>query len=402
MIDMSSNMMYHIKNLNLQSERITYQMASGKAIDKGSEDSMLHARIINVEDKLRVTEGLKLQLEKTRALNNTADNNIGEVKTALESIKIDLLKSLNDGMDKNDKLALATNLTGIRETILDRVNTQIDGEYLFTGSVTDIPTMTKDSDFDLNGKVSFDGDGFLREIAVQPGSYRDRGVTAYDVIFYNADTAINGENFTFTENERVIDEAGHEWKVNTVTNTLQKYDLNGNLTSPLDEIAISSSTAAIPETATTEAVPATYSISPLSIPEGSRFDAKHNYFDDLNIIINALEGYNTNLDGTKGTYIGDDGEMVDKILNKYLDITSQQYNATNIGHGELGGRNAVFEVSYEKVTAQVSQYNILLEEIGSADMAKLAMESKSLELTYQSLYSTISKMNNLSLVNFLK
>jgi flagellar hook-associated protein 3 FlgL len=524
MIDTSRNMLYHIGNLNTENQRISSQMATGKAIDKGSEDSILHSRLINLEDKLRITEGLKLQIDKSQALNNSADTSIGEIKLALESIKIDLMKGLNDGMDRSDKTALSSNLKGIRQNIIDRTNTQIDGEYLFAGSVTTKQTMVKDSDFELNGKVEFGGDGFLRKIAVQPGTYRDRGVTAYDVAFYNADTANAGNTLTFEGSDRIIDNSGNEWKLNSNGNRIQKYDYNGVLIEPKEEIGVSTpqsdsitvdlgvglntdakgdytikiktdsgtynytftasgdSTAVAPPgpyttsadeifnatnglqqqieselsgpdqmfsvqrtgdsititplvdatisveindtdnnydiTATNKieatasstvdgklqggnkAIKGTYQLTVPSSLEGSVFEAKRNYFDDLNETINALDGYTTKLDGTRGGIASDD--LVEDIIRDGLDITSQQFDATNVGHGELGGRNAVFEVAYDKILSQETNYNILIQEVGGADFAKLAMESKALEMTYQALYSTISKMNSLSLVNFVK
>ena len=580
MIDTSRNMLYHIDNLNTQSQRISYQMASGKVIDKGSDNSSLHANIISLEDKLRVTEGLQLQIDKTQALNDSADANIAETKLSLEAIKIDLMKSLNDGMDSSGKLALATNLKGIRDNMIDRVNIQVDGEYLFTGSETTKETLVKDDSFETNGKVEFGGDGFLRKIAVQPGSYRDRGVTAYDVSFYNASTANAGDSFTFSAGERIIDENGNEWKFNANRDKLQQYDHNGKLNDPVVEIPItipasksvtidlafedqksftidlgvdantdasgdykvvingktygytasgdsasdiytslkksleddgftigtltsndqfvinslesmdisvsdsdatynmsSSVTAKSGDytvnidgtdfivatagkttaqvytdmktaieadaagytvstlqdsdqfiithssditvttsnadanyniwasnedevTSTDIAKQGTYNITVPSTPEGRLFEAKHNYFDDLNIIINALEGYSTKLDGTKGSSIEKD--VVRTTVADGLEKTAKQFDATNVGHGELGGRNNVFEVAKDKLFAQETHYNILIQEWGGADLAKLAMESKSLEMTYQALYSTIAKMNELSLVNYLK
>lgn len=423
MIDTSKTMLYHIDNLNTQSERISFQMASGKAIDKGSDESITHSILINLEDKLRATESLKLQLTKSKSMNDTADDNIAETKEALESIKVDLLKALNDGMDRSDKLALAANLRGIRGNIYDRINESIDGEYLFAGSDTTKQTLVRDSNFENNGKITYGGDGFLRKIAVQPGSYRDRGVTAYDVTFYNASRATKGEDFTFAEGDRIIDEAGYEWKVidasagmtprdpaNPTTNTLylQKYDFNGVAFDPSiypeTRIAIDTVTAEVEATTTAEAQRESYTIlgtgaGMAAQPQGRVFEAKHNYFDDLNRIINALEGHITLLDGTKGAVI-DDG-MVRSVVSNGLEQTSFQYDATNIGHGELGGRNKIFEVNFEKLEAQTTHYNILIQEYGGADLAKLAMESKALELTYQSLYTSISKMHNLSLVNFI-
>ena len=409
MIDTSQNMLYHIGNLNTENQRISYQMATGKNLDKGSENSLLHANLIDLDDKLRVTEGLMLQITKSKVMNDTADSSLEEMKLSLDEIKVDLLKGLNAGMDRSDKLSLATNLRGIRDNMFDRVNARVDGEYVFTGSETSKQTLTKNADFDLNGKIEFGGDGFLREVAVQPGSYRDRGVTAYDVSFYTSSKAYAGDSFAFEDGERIIDENGFEWKLNTAGTQLQKYDYNGDIYHPLNTDIANGDVTALTVTpnggeqeasTTAQAVRNTYTINPLpSVPEGRVFEAKHSYFDDLNIIINALEGQSTKLDGTTGGLIDD--ELVRSTLSNGLVQTSSQFDASNIGHGELGGRNHVFENAYDTLIAQETNYNILIQETGGADLAKLAMESKALELTYQSLYTTIGKMNKLSLLNYL-
>ncbi len=431
MIDKTSTMLYHINNLNTENERISYQMGTGKILDKGSDDSILHAEVINLEDKLRITESLSLQLTKTKAMNDTADSSIAEVKLALESIKVDLLRGLNDGMDRPDKLALATNLSGIRDNIIDAVNTRIDGEYIFSGSNSTYETLKVDDDFAINGRVDYGGDGFLRKLAVQPGSYRERGVTAYDVSFYTSSRALKsqGDDFVFKERERIIDEDGYEWKViDPATNlerdpndpvvplVLQKYDHNGQMIDvskyPESRIVIDTVTAQIDADAVTrqDAVRETYTIlgtntDMLAQVDSRVFEAKHSYFDDLNKTINALEGYVTNLDGTKGGQIAAspaDEAFIDDIVREGLNNTSLQFDATNIGHGELGGRSSVIEGALEKLATQETHYNILLQETNGADMAKLAMESSSLELTYSALYSTISKMNEMSLLNYIK
>jgi len=507
MIDTSSSMLYHISNLDDESYRIAYQMASGKSMENGSEDAMLHKDLISLEDNLRVTEGLKEQIEKTIAFNDISDTNVGEIKLSLDDIKADLMKALNSGTDRTDKTAIASNIEGMRETLLDRINTQVNGEYVFAGSDATKITMVEDEDYKINGQLEFEGDGFLREVAVESGSYRERGVTAYDVAFYDSDTAQAGESLTFSEGERVIDSNGNEWKFNDNSSKLQKYDYNGILIDPLVEIdvelaqskvttfsiteaedgdggylkgdygitiinengdeyvidtvtatgiAADTSTSVLTdlrdsinayvgvdfpaltasistdgnlvvtsndgsttfgaeiydrdsnyvmtasnsvESATTQGTQNTYIADIPEEYEGTQFLAKHNYFDDLNIAINALNGYATSLDGTRGQEVSDNA--VNDILQSMLTNTTTQYDATNKGHGILGGRNAVFESNYTSLETQETHYNLLIEEWGSADVAQLAIESAALDLTYQSLYSTISKMNDMSLVKYL-
>jgi flagellar hook-associated protein 3 FlgL len=391
MIDMTKQMMYRVGNLNTQNERVSYQMSTGKKLQNGSDDSVLYARTLNIEENIRVYDGLKVQVEKTMAQNNVSDTTLDEIKQTIDLVKIDLMKSLNSGMDESSRLALATNISGIRENLYSMVNTRVDGEYIFAGSDTTIQTFSKDSNFEDNGKVSFGGDAILRQIAVEPNTYRDRGVTAYDVLMYNYSKAGDNEQLSFTESERIIDSDGLEWKLNGAKDKIQQYDRHGILKNPLVEKTVTVDNTVTPSKYTTD----------LGQITGTEFlEAKHNFFDDLNVMINALKGYGTNVDGTKSTAITK--EEMDDILRDSLENTSNQYDASNIGHAELGGRNNIFDIAMDRISAKSVHYNILMQEVSGADMSKLAMESKSLEMTYQALYATVSKMHSLSLLNFIK
>ena len=404
MIDLTNNMIYRIGNLDTQNERISYQMSTGKVIDKGSDDSVLYGRYLDVENNLRIHEGLKIQIEKTTAQNNVADSSVGEMKKTLDSMKVDLLKSLNAGMTRPDRLAVASNMEGMRENLITLVNTTVDGEYLFTGSNTTKQTFKKDDNFQINGKVEFGGNGHLRNVAVGPGVYRQRGVTAHDILMYNTDTSAAGDKIVFQENDKVIDQNGNTWKLNGAKDQLVKYNEQGVATTEYLNVSDDGGT---PKTYTSETLSAAKSNNHITdnTASGLLIETKHNVFDDLNVIINALKGYKTKLtddadDGKRGAIATD--EEVRDILSSNLEKISKQYDAINIGHAELGGRNKIFNTSLESLTAKVTHYNILMQETNGADMAKLAMESKSLEMTYQALYTTIGKMNQLSLINFLK
>jgi len=422
---------------------------------------------------------------------------LSEIKSSIDMIKIDLMKSVNAGMDESARAALATNLYGIRENLLTIANTFVDGQYIFTGSDTTKKPFIKDKDFDNNGKIYYNGDALLRKVAVEPNTYRDRGVTGFDMLMYSADTAVAGASgdegtLSFYEDERIVDEEGLEWKItdtlsvggtiekddkfeitiadktitvsapdttventvkaitdainaddtisnlvvatlsgndivisakrggeifNTVIETteadsteadgqtftiashdkIQKFDKHNNLIKPEVKIPITSD-GETPEKYTTGPVQTT--IDGVEDKDTRFLEAKHNYFNDLNIMINALRGYSTRDDGTKGIPIAEDTR--DNILRVALGNTSKQYNATNIGHAELGGRNNIFNIALERIDSKLVHYNILMQKTSGADLSKLAMESKSLEMTYQALYSTVSKMHSLSLLNFLK
>jgi len=270
---------------------------------------------------------------------------------------------------------------------LDLANTQVEGEYLFSGSDTSVKPFDNE-----NGAIVYQGDNISRKIAVDDGSYRERGVNGYDVMTYPSSTATKDEALSFKTDDVIIDQDGSIWKFVEADvsllppyneDNIQKYDTSGN---SLDVKEITSND---------EGTPPIYTIDPIDTVDGTKFEARSSVFDLLDTITNAL-----NKQDSSGSPITD--IEASDILNESQDAFSDSYDALNVSHSKLGSRNQMFELSLERVTAKLTQYNILSQEIGAADLAAVAIESKSLEITYTALYSTIQQTNELSLVNFLK
>lgn len=462
MIDLTNQMTYRLGNLNAESQRISYQMSTGKKLDRGSDDTGVYARELYINDKIRIYEGLQTQIEKTHAQNVVSDSSISEVKLSMDSIKSEILKSLNAGMDPNDKLAVAVNINGIKENLITLANEAANGEFIFAGSDTTVRPFIKD---DATGKIFYNGDAQLRSIAVAPNTYRDRGVTGYDVFMYTASEATTGNTFSFNAADSIVDERGLQWnatrayennrltfdtgdtivddngdtwtldvntnKLTQTTDTLsagtlgrtidvervegnqyrtvsihndhvsggtgtapaflevsgplqlRQIDINGMLTGESYNLNA-------PTGSGTATDPYTFETATTLSTTNQILTAKHSFFDDIDTIMTALET-NTN-DDTGGT-IG---------LRTTLNMVASAYDAANIGHSVLGARNRIFELAADSVSSKLTHYNILYQEVAGADLSKVAMESKALEMTYTALYSTISKMNDLSLVNFVR
>ena len=401
MINQTDQTLFRLSNLNAEQTRISYQMATGKKIDNGSEDASAYSREIFVDDRIRTYEGIKYQIERTTAQNNVSDSTIGEMKKLFEVVKTELIKASTSTTSDEGRKAIALNVAGIKENLLDLANTQVEGEYLFSGSDTSIKPFDEDS----TGKISYQGDNISRKISVDDGSYRERGVNGYDVMTYPSSTARSGETLNFKESDTIIDEDGSIWKfvlgsdavpeipasggnpaipaVPEVLDSIQKFDDAGN---SVDTKFITSDDGLIPPT---------YQIDDIGSDDGTKFEARSSIFDLLDTITNAL-----NKEDSSGNLITDD-EASD-ILSESQAAFSDSYDALNVSHSKLGAKNKMFELSLERVSSKLTQYNILSQEIGAADLAAVAIESKSLELTYTALYSTIQKTNELSLVNFLK
>ena len=117
-------------------------------------------------------------------------------------------------------------------------------------------------------------------------------------------------------------------------------------------------------------------------------------FDDLDEIINALKQQDSS-----GNAISED--EANELLSTALDKVENAYDSMNLAHAKLGIRTASIENYEDIVQSKLTNFNILQEQYASADLTALAIESQSLESTYTALYSTINKVNNLSLVKYL-
>ncbi|NQY21366.1 MAG: flagellar hook-associated protein FlgL [Campylobacteraceae bacterium] len=389
MIDMTSSTMFRLDNLNKEQVRISYQQSSGKVIDRGSDNTLIFAREIYIEDKITVYTGIQNQIIKTQAQNSNSDGALGEMKKLIDYVKSEVIKALNDTVNPDARKSISVQIEGVKKNVLILGNEKIEGEYLFAGSNTTVKPFEQDA---TTGKVTYNGNGYLREVAVEFGSYRDKGVNGFDMMTFSTSISHTTDNLTFTEGEeRVIDKEGNEWKFVDANNDgtlsaiektkLYKFDFDGKT----KEYLKISPTANAGEFISDNTVGTSF-LDPGATPKtltNPEFHTKKNIFDVLD---NIIDGLATN--------------DKDKMREGLTDITDS-FDAVNKAHADLGARNKVFDLSYERVSSKLTQFDIFYREVSSSDPAKLAIEAKSLELTFVSLYSTINRLNKLSLVNYL-
>lgn len=448
MINQTDQMLYRLSNLDALQQKNSYQMSTGKKLEQGSDDSVLYSREIFVDDKIKTYEGLETQMNRTAVQNNAADSSMSEIKNILEYVKAELIKANTATTTEDGLKAIAVNLAGMKQNLYDLANTQVEGEYVFAGSDSSVKPFEKDTD----GNINYVGNNKLRRVAVEEGSYRERGINGLDMMMYSSSTAYKGETLNFKEDDRIIDQDGNEWKMREPISNEAEI-LSFSVKSPSTSVDIIDGNNKIWTLDTLTGAPyflkeegggsinvnydsasSSYSLvvptgsenmgvnelvkynldNEIVIPEeileptvgelgreiitpsvdGTKFEAKSNIFNLMDEVVNSL----SKQDSSGNPISLSDARMQ---ISDGLGKMDKAFDAVNIAHAELGTRNKVFEVSLERVSSKLTQYNILSQTLGAADLSKVAMEAKSLELTYTALYSTISKTNQLSLVNFL-
>lgn len=376
MISLNSTM-YRLGNLDKYQAKLNFQMGGSK-LQFGSDDSVTFGRLTHTEDKIKTQKGIVEQIERADVLNKTSDTAMKEVKLLLEKIKAQELIKANTSTTSIEGLeAIAGVIEGYKQNLFNLANTQTEGQYVFAGSDASV----KPFSMDAAGKVTYNGDSDLRKIAVDEGSYRERGINGIDAFFYVANSASKGATLTFKDGDRITDQDGKEWVFDNVANTLTKTNWDGST----QTLAVTPPVA--PATEYTTTVPNT---------DGTKFEARRNMFDMLDEAISSLRGLDSAGNPTL-TY-----EDRRTGISKAIDESTKAYDTAIIAHSELGAKNKTFEVSKERAEAKINQLSILEIELGSSNKSEVTVELKALEISYTALYSTINRTFELSLTNFLR
>ena len=376
MISLNSTM-YRLGNLDKYQAKLNFQMGGSK-LQFGSDDSVTFGRLTHTEDKIKTQKGIVEQIERADVLNKTSDTAMKEVKLLLEKIKAQELIKANTSTTSIEGLeAIAGVIEGYKQNLFDLANTQTEGQYVFAGSDASV----KPFSMDAAGKVTYNGDSELRKVAVDEGSYRERGINGIDAFFYVSDSASKGATLTFKDGDRITDQDGKEWVFDNVANTLTKTNWDGST----QTLVVTPPVA--PATEYTTTVPNT---------DGTKFEARRNMFDMLDEAISSLRGLDSAGNPTL-TY-----EDRRTGISKAIDESTKAYDTAIIAHSELGAKNKTFEVSKERAEAKINQLSILEIELGSSNPTEVSIALKSLEISYTALYSTINRTFELSLVNFMR
>ena len=368
---------YRLGNLDNYQAKLNFQMGGSK-LQFGSDDSVTFGRLTHTEDKIKTQKGIVEQIERADVLNKTSDTAMKEAKLLLEKIKAEELIKANTSTTSIEGLeAIAGVIEGYKQNLFNLANTQTEGQYVFAGSDASV----KPFSMDPSGKVTYNVDSELRKVAVDEGSYRERGINGIDAFFYVADSASKGATLTFKDGDRITDQDGKEWVFDNVANTLTKTNWDGS----------TQTLAATPPVA-----PATEYTTTVPNTDGTKFEARRNMFDMLDEAVSSLRGLDSAGNPTL-TY-----EDRRAGISKAIDESTKAYDTAVIAHSELGAKNKTFEVSKERAESKITQLSILEKELGNSNLTEVATELKALEISYTALYSTINRTFELSLTNFLR
>lgn len=376
MVSSINTIMYNLSLLNKRNEKVTYGLSSNEALQYGSDDSSKYNQILSINNSVNSYSSILERIQSSTSFNTTSDTAVSSMKTSLESAKSLILQASTATTSSDGKASIANELESLKDTIFNLANSSVDNQYLFAGKSTSTTPFIKD---ETTGKISYVGTNDNKTINVEKNTYNKQGVNGVELLYYTNSTAQNGSNLTFGENELIYDANGNQYQMLDTNN-------DGNY----DGLYLNADSSNTPLSLTDNG-DGTFTVNNTT---GSSLESKRSIFDDLDDAINALNQKDSN-----GNSISEDeaNEIISNSVDKFDDI----YDVVNLAHANLGIRTASIDNYESIIQTKVTNYSVLQKTIAAADLTALAVESQALENTYTALYSTINKVNNLSLVKYL-
>jgi flagellar hook-associated protein 3 FlgL len=160
------------RNLGLRNAELfksSEQLSSQKRINRPSDDPEGAKAVLNFRTALDRIDQYKSNILAARRSLVQTENAVSGTKTELDRIKEIALQANNSFMSTEARLALAEEVRQITQTVLGLANTEVNGEYIFSGFKTDTLPFTLDANFPTPPTATYNGDTNLKSVKIGEG-----------------------------------------------------------------------------------------------------------------------------------------------------------------------------------------------------------------------------------------
>jgi len=122
---------------------VTKQISSGQKIQYAYDDNSTFIDAVRLDNEVTTLTQVKKNAQKALQVSSNTDSTMVEMTNILDAMKVKLVYAANESHSDESLNAIARELRGLENNLIQLANTSIDGQYLFSGS--DVTTKTIDS-----------------------------------------------------------------------------------------------------------------------------------------------------------------------------------------------------------------------------------------------------------------
>lgn len=392
-------------------------VTTGKRINRVSDDPVGMTRTLDLRSGLAHMDQLARNVSTGRTWLDAAETSMGNVESLLSDTKVLAIAMNNDAMNTTDRANAAVQ---VRETIMeifDIANTQVNGQYLFAGTKTDIKPFAFDDPADPN-LVSYGGN--------ETGFSVKTGKDTSMVVGFPGEDVFGSTTVTIDETNNKIDfmenvGAGLSTEL-TADIPLGTYDKTSfaQAVEVAMETASATSGNAIQYDVSWDATTRQYTIAEDAAAAAPLTELQLLWNSGTNKATNAAGelGFDLAADTGAVTYTSDNTvqwgvfrtlfDLQDALENNDLDKIEKSLSKLDHHFNHMG--NTISQIGYKGIALDVRE--TMIEDLGlshqtqkaaieEADIIEAITSLQSKELAYQAALASSSKVMKVSLLDYM-
>lgn len=137
-----------------QMQKYQNQLSSGKLVSRPSDDPLLVGKIMSMDNNIALNEQYNSNISDTIGWTKTQDTALGDATKSLQRIKDLIIYGANSTLSETDREAINSEVKATVDGLVDVLNTNFDGRYVFGGQMT----LSKPFSIGNDGALTYDGD----------------------------------------------------------------------------------------------------------------------------------------------------------------------------------------------------------------------------------------------------
>jgi len=137
MLDNSANVTKGLFDVNKQ-------IASGRQIQYAHENTETFINTLRLDSEITTHQQVKESSQSALKFSTQSDTVLNDFTSTLDTFKVKLVAAASDSNSPASLEAIAKDLRGLKSHLINLSNTTINGNYLFSGSATDVKPISSD------------------------------------------------------------------------------------------------------------------------------------------------------------------------------------------------------------------------------------------------------------------
>lgn len=163
----------YLRNLNRQTTKVQKyqdQLSSLKEVSRPSDDPLTVSKIIDLNNSITQNEQYLNTIDDAIDWTNVQDSALGQASNSLSRIRTLIQSAANGTMSHEDRQAVKSDIEGEIGALVDALNTNFGGRYVFSGQNTTTKPfeITKNTDGEITG-IEYKGNENNLPREVSPG-----------------------------------------------------------------------------------------------------------------------------------------------------------------------------------------------------------------------------------------